>query len=76
MYCPIHGYIKHQRLTDVFLCRAVSKHPPDSKAIVVEELLYGIIDRASIGRGIAILDDEVDNFNYIVKLAEKAIECL
>lgn len=42
----------------------------------LKELLYAIEDRAKIGRGIAILEDEVDNFNFIVQLVNLALDKL
>ena len=42
----------------------------------VQELLYAIIDRAYIGSSVAILEDEKDNFTFIIQLAQEALKKL
>lgn len=74
--CPVHGYIKPSNeprvcLEELFL-KPIPKRLP--KNYELEELLLAIIDRATIGRGLAILDDEAENFNWIIEMAEMALE--
>jgi len=85
--CPLHGYIKsvpserhptQVNIEDMFL----KKVEHDTKRLTkgfdaeIRDLLYAIIDRAEIGRSIAILEDEVDNFNFIIQLAQEGLKKL
>lgn len=61
---------------DLFLKNSNRKQLSPSLTDELNEILYDILDRAEIGRNAALLDDEVDNFNWIVQLVHKALRRL
>jgi hypothetical protein len=87
--CPIHGALIIGRFNpnsrdrnpfpDELFLRTSKPHPPlltSGNTPVIQELLWAIIDRAYIGCSIAILEDETDNFMFIVQLAQEALKQL
>ena len=71
--CPVHGYIKPSTICaeDLFLKQLPVRKP---RNVDIEELLYEIIERAKIGCDVAILSDESQNFQWIIELAQMALE--
>lgn len=77
--CPVHGSCapRFDRQPQVNLEDGFArKTPRKTSNPELRDILYGIIDRAMIGRGIAILEDEAENFDLIIDLAELGLKKL